>query len=101
MQFSTFHLFTRPEGMSGREVYARELELACFVEECGFDAVWIAEHHFRDYGICPNTMTVLAALAAKTTRIRLGSAVTVLPLHDPVRFAEEAAAVDILSGGRL
>ncbi|HVW31289.1 MAG TPA: LLM class flavin-dependent oxidoreductase, partial [Acidimicrobiia bacterium] len=70
-------------------------------EELGFHSAWVAEHHFTDYGLVPNTLQYLAAAAALTERIRLGAAVVVTPLHNPIRIAEEAAFVDVLSGGRL
>jgi alkanesulfonate monooxygenase SsuD/methylene tetrahydromethanopterin reductase-like flavin-dependent oxidoreductase (luciferase family) len=59
------------------------------------------EHHFTDYGFLPNTMTMAAHAAALTERIRLGTAVITLPLHHPIRVAEEVALVDVLSGGRV
>jgi alkanesulfonate monooxygenase SsuD/methylene tetrahydromethanopterin reductase-like flavin-dependent oxidoreductase (luciferase family) len=101
MRFSTFHLFNQTPGESFADVYTRELEIIDYLEEVGFDGVWVAEHHFRDYGTCPNILSLLAYLAARTTRLLLGSAIVVLPLHDPKRVAEEAAMVDLLSGGRL
>jgi alkanesulfonate monooxygenase SsuD/methylene tetrahydromethanopterin reductase-like flavin-dependent oxidoreductase (luciferase family) len=101
MRFSTFHLFNQTPGESFEQVYERELEIIDYLEELGFDGIWVAEHHFRDYGTCPNTLSLLAYLAARTERLLLGSAIVVLPLHDPKRVAEEAAMVDLLSGGRL
>ncbi|MCG5211697.1 LLM class flavin-dependent oxidoreductase [Streptosporangium sp. KLBMP 9127] len=101
MKFSTFHLFHRFDGQSFKEVYDYHLELAELAEELGFDGVRLAEHHFRDYGVAPNLFTVLAHLAARTSRLRLGTGIVVLPLHNPVHVAEEAAQVDLLSGGRL
>ncbi|GAA0945427.1 LLM class flavin-dependent oxidoreductase [Nonomuraea longicatena] len=101
MKFSTFHLFHRFDGQSFREVYDYHLRLIDLAEELGFDGVRVAEHHFRDYGVVPNLFTLLAHAAARTSRIRLGTGVVVLPLHHPVHVAEEAALVDVLSGGRL
>lgn len=101
MKFSTFHLFHRFDGQSTREVYDYQIELVELLEELGFDGVWIAEHHFRDYGVVPNPFTLLANLAARTERLRLGTGIAVLPLHNPVHIAEEAAMVDLLSDGRL
>jgi len=63
--------------------------------------VWLSEHHFADDGTCPALLPVAAAIAAKTTRIRVGTKVMLLPFHNPVRLAEDAAVVDILSNGRL
>jgi alkanesulfonate monooxygenase SsuD/methylene tetrahydromethanopterin reductase-like flavin-dependent oxidoreductase (luciferase family) len=68
----------------------------------GFDSVWLGELHFsRAFSILADPLMVLAAAAQRTTRIRLGTAVTLLPLHHPVKLAEEAAVADILSNGRL
>ncbi|MEV4090036.1 LLM class flavin-dependent oxidoreductase, partial [Nonomuraea fuscirosea] len=101
MKFSTFHLFHRFDGQSFKDVYDYHLELIELAEELGFDGVRLAEHHFRDYGVVPNLFTMLAHAAARTTDLRLGTGIVVLPLHDPVHVAEEAALVDVLSGGRL
>ncbi|MFE3452811.1 LLM class flavin-dependent oxidoreductase [Nonomuraea sp. NPDC059194] len=101
MRFSTFHLFHRFDGQSFKDVYDYHLELIELAEELGFDGVRLAEHHFRDYGVVPNLFTLLAHAAARTERIRLGTGIVVLPLHNPVHVAEEAALVDVLSGGRL
>ncbi|MCO6006515.1 LLM class flavin-dependent oxidoreductase [Actinoallomurus purpureus] len=101
MKFSTFHLFHRFEGQTVREVYDYQIEIAELCEELGFDGLWVAEHHFRDYGVIPNIFPLLSHLAARTERLRLGTGIVVLPLHNPVHVAEEAAMVDLLSGGRL
>jgi probable F420-dependent oxidoreductase len=101
MRFSTFHLFHRFEHQTVKEVYDHHAALAELAEEVGFDGVWISEHHFRDYGTVPSIATMLGYLAARTSRLRLGTGVMVLPLHDPIQVAEEAAQVDVLSGGRL
>ncbi|OUC91464.1 LLM class flavin-dependent oxidoreductase [Streptosporangium minutum] len=101
MKFSTFHLFHRFDGQSFKEVYDYHLELVELAEELGFHGVRLAEHHFRDYGVVPNLFTMLSHMAARTERLRLGTGIVVLPLHNPVHVAEEAAMVDMLSGGRL
>ncbi|WP_165975960.1 LLM class flavin-dependent oxidoreductase [Actinomadura rubrisoli] len=101
MKFSTFHLFHQFAGQTAREVYDYQIEVVELLEELGFDGVWVAEHHFRDYGVVPNIFTLLANLAARTERLRLGTGIVVLPLHNPIHVAEEAAMVDLLSGGRL
>ena len=69
-------------------------------EEAGFDSVWSSEHHFSDYQITPQMLMFLAWVAGQTTRVRLGTMVTVLPWHDPVRVAESFSVLDHLSGGR-
>jgi len=67
----------------------------------GVDEVWLSEHHFADDGTCPALLPVAAAIAATTSRIRIGTKVMLLPFHNPVRLAEDAAVVDIVSHGRL
>jgi alkanesulfonate monooxygenase SsuD/methylene tetrahydromethanopterin reductase-like flavin-dependent oxidoreductase (luciferase family) len=83
------------------DLYARILAQIERAEALGWDDVWISEHHFVEDGYTPSTLALAAAIAARTRRIRVGTAVLLLPLHDPVRVAEDAATVDVLSGGRL
>lgn len=101
MEFHTFHLVNWPEGWSQQEVYRNEVDMIQLSEELGYDGVWIAEHHFRRYSICPSIMPFAAFVAARTSRVKIGSGVVVLPLHNPIRAAEEAAELDLLSNGRL
>ena len=77
------------------------LDEAIYAEEVGLHSAWIGEHHFSTLGVlsCPDL--VLAYVAARTKRIRLAPAVTVLPLHHPIRVAEQWATLDLLSGGRV
>ena len=74
---------------------------ALYAEELGMHSAWIGEHHFNSLGVlsCPDL--VLAYVAARSKRIRLAPAVTVLPLHHPIRVAEQWATLDLLSGGRV
>src|SRR5579871_729399 len=74
---------------------------AQYAEQLGMHSAWIGEHHFNSLGVlsCPDL--VLAYIAARTQRIRLAPAVTVLPLHHPIRVAEQWATLDLLSGGRV
>src|SRR5579883_3446130 len=83
------------------EHYAGFLEHCADLEQLGFDEIVIPEHHFDPDGYVPNPIPILSALATKTSRVRLGSDLFVLPNHHPVRLAEDAAMVDILSNGRL
>lgn len=116
MRFSTFHSFAIHAAAGGvtdvelsssygdiahSEAIRRELDRIRLAEDLGFDTVWLREHHFTDYGFLSNPMLMAAHVAATTKRIRIGTAVMTLPLHHAIRAAEEAALVDVLSGGRL
>lgn len=81
--------------------YGRWLERIEEAERLGADAVWLTEHHFFDDGYLPQCWTFAAAIAARTSRLRIGTAVALLPLHPPVELAEQIAIVDIISGGRV
>jgi alkanesulfonate monooxygenase SsuD/methylene tetrahydromethanopterin reductase-like flavin-dependent oxidoreductase (luciferase family) len=78
----------------------RELELCLQAEALGFDSVWLPEHHFSDYSLMPDPVQVLTYIAARTSTIKLGTGVIVLPWHDPVRIAEQVILLDHLSDGR-
>jgi len=101
MQVGLFHTVQWPEGTNQRERYQQAIEQALLAEEAGFDSVWLTEHHFSRHGIVSDSISVLCHLAARTTSIRLGTAVAVLPLHHPLRLAEAAATLDVVSDGRL
>lgn len=82
-------------------VLADTVALAEEAEALGFDHLWIAEHHFASLSLSPSPLLTLSHLAARTERIRLGTGVLVLPLHQPMRLAEEIAYTDLISGGRV
>ena len=86
--------------VSDAEVFQLELGLGARAEAAGFDSVWVSEHHFSDYQLTSQQSMVLSWIAAQTTRVKLGTFVTVLPWNDPVRVAESFSVLDHLSGGR-
>ncbi len=91
----------RGAGPSDSHGYQDFIEYVVEAERLGFHSVFLVEHHFTGQGQVSASMTLLAHLAARTSRIRLGTAVVVLPWHNPVLVAEQAATLDLLSGGRL
>ncbi|MEU5364065.1 amino acid adenylation domain-containing protein [Streptomyces sp. NPDC005925] len=91
-----------PVGAGGPDKYAIVLDAARFADRHGFHAVWLPERHFHSFGgVFPNPSVLGAALARETSRIRINAGCAVLPLHHPVRVAEEWSVVDNLSGGRV
>jgi alkanesulfonate monooxygenase SsuD/methylene tetrahydromethanopterin reductase-like flavin-dependent oxidoreductase (luciferase family) len=88
-------------GTTYSEVYERSIDLARRAEEAGFDSVWVSEHHFFDDGYAPSVFPFVAAIARETSTIDVGTSVALAPLYHPVRLAEDAATVDLLSDGRF
>ena len=101
MRFGTFHLAEAPEDLSPGEALTAELRQIALAEQLGFDSVWLAEHHFTSYCIVNDALSFAAHVAAITSTVQIGTAVSVLPLHHPVEVAERATLVDVLSNGRL
>jgi probable F420-dependent oxidoreductase len=83
------------------EEYREIVDMVRLAETLGYDSAWVSEHHGSGDGYMPSLLTTLAACAAATGRIRLGTGVMLTPFHHPIRLAEDAATVDILSEGRL
>ena len=103
MKFGLFVLPSWPEGEANHQsrILGETLEQIEFAEELGFDSVWLAEHHFSRYGICPSIIPFATHVAARTRKIRIGSGVSVLTFHNPIFLAEETALMDVLSNGRF
>jgi alkanesulfonate monooxygenase SsuD/methylene tetrahydromethanopterin reductase-like flavin-dependent oxidoreductase (luciferase family) len=104
MKFGTHSLPTYMPESDGAlsDFYRCMFEQIVEVEKLGFDQAWVTEHHFGGYGgTLPHPPTFLAAAAQMTSRIRLGVAVAVLPLHNPLELAESYAMADVISNGRL
>lgn len=89
------------QDVTATPLYTDAVELATLAEDVGFDAFWVSEHHGFADAYLPSPLTLLAAIAARTRRIALGTGIVIAPLVHPVRLAEEAAVVDQLSNGRL
>ncbi len=83
------------------EIYQSALSRIETMDQTGYDAVWLAEHHFSSYSVCPSVHVMATHIAARTSNLRIGTAVTLAALYHPLRIAEEVALLDILSGGRV
>ncbi|PTR24776.1 alkanesulfonate monooxygenase SsuD/methylene tetrahydromethanopterin reductase-like flavin-dependent oxidoreductase (luciferase family) [Rhodococcus sp. OK519] len=81
--------------------YRQTLDRVAWAEKLGADSVWMTEHHFFDDGYLPQPLTLAASIAARTERIRIGTAILLAPHRHPIHIAEEAALVDLISNGRL
>jgi alkanesulfonate monooxygenase SsuD/methylene tetrahydromethanopterin reductase-like flavin-dependent oxidoreductase (luciferase family) len=101
VRFGTFFFLQAPPGRRHADIVHDELRQMEWTEELGYDAVWLTEHHFIDYGLAVDPATLAAAAASRTRRVRIGLAAAIVPFHHPVRFAEQMAMVDIIAGGRL
>ncbi|MBV7244223.1 MULTISPECIES: LLM class flavin-dependent oxidoreductase [unclassified Streptomyces] len=101
MRIGTFVLAAQFPGQGPGEALHRAVRSTEAAEESGLDSVWLAEHHFVPYGVCPSATTLAALLLGRTRRIRVGTAVSVLPNHHPVALAEQAALLHLTSGGRF
>ena len=102
MEFGLFHEFQQAPGAGPAVAFAQSFEQVDAAERMGLDAMWLAELHFNpERSVLSSPMMLAAAIAQRTKKMRIGTAVQVLPLCHPLRLAEEVATVDHLSGGRL
>ncbi|MBT3941762.1 MAG: LLM class flavin-dependent oxidoreductase [Chloroflexi bacterium] len=101
MKFGQFEVFRWHQDVTDSDSINRVMEKIELGDEIGLDEIWIAEHHFSRHGLISGIFSLLGNVAARTKHARIGTAVVVLPFHHPIQVAEEAATIDILSGGRL
>ena len=102
MKFGVLQFFSWPERrIPIAQVYQRALSRIEIMDKTGYDAVWLAEHHFNSFSVCPSVHVMGTHVAARTQRLRIGTAVTLAAFYHPLRIAEEIALLDVLSGGRV
>lgn len=102
LKFGVLQFFSWPQRrVSPTTVYERAMQRIALMEEAGYDAVWLAEHHFTGYSICPSVHMMGVHVANHTERLRIGMAVSLAAFYHPLRLAEEVALLDVLSGGRV
>ncbi|GAA2060472.1 LLM class flavin-dependent oxidoreductase [Catenulispora yoronensis] len=101
MRIGVFLVAADFPGVSPERALRTALDYGIAAEDAGFDDVFVAEHHFMPYGTCPSALTFAALLAGRTSRIGVGTAVTVMSTSHPVAVAEQAAMLDVLTGGRF
>jgi len=102
VKVGVLQFFSWPERRVPLEtVYARAFERIAVMDRTGYDAVWLAEHHFSGYSVCPSVHLMGMHVADRTRNLRIGTAVTLAAFYHPLRIAEEVALLDVLSGGRV
>ncbi len=102
MKFGVLQFFSWPERrVPLRTVYDRALQRIEIMDRTGYDTVWLAEHHFTGYSVCPSVHLMGMHVAGRTENLRIGTAVSIAALYHPLRLAEEVAMLDVLTGGRV
>jgi alkanesulfonate monooxygenase SsuD/methylene tetrahydromethanopterin reductase-like flavin-dependent oxidoreductase (luciferase family) len=102
MKFGVLQFFSWPDRRVAMPiVYERALNRIEIMDRSGYDAVWLTEHHFNDYSVCPSIPVMGAYAAARTKNLHIATGVTLAAFYHPLRLAEEIALLDILSGGRV
>ncbi len=102
MKVGVLQFFSWPERRVAIEaVYERALQRIEVMDRGGYDAVWLAEHHFHSFSVCPSVHMMGVHVAGRTQRLRIGTAVSLAAFYHPLRLAEEVALLDVLSGGRV
>lgn len=104
MKFGCLFDFRQPASLTNLdrgEFYAAMFDQIGYLDQAGFDSVWITEHHFVEDGYLAASMPMLAAIAARTRNVKVGSYVILAPFYHPLRLAEDAALIDVISNGRL
>jgi alkanesulfonate monooxygenase SsuD/methylene tetrahydromethanopterin reductase-like flavin-dependent oxidoreductase (luciferase family) len=102
MKLGVLQFFSWPERrVDLATVYDRAIQRIEIMDRSGYDAVWLAEHHFSSFSVCPSVHMTGTLAAARTRRLRIGTAVSLAAFYHPLRLAEEVALLDVLSGGRV
>ena len=102
MKFGVLQFFSWPNRRGELSVvYQRAMDRIQIMDQTGFDAVWLAEHHFSTYSVCPSVHIMATHIAGKTRNLRIGTAVSLAAFYHPLRLAEEVALLDQLTGGRI
>jgi alkanesulfonate monooxygenase SsuD/methylene tetrahydromethanopterin reductase-like flavin-dependent oxidoreductase (luciferase family) len=103
VNFGLWYDFRNPEpwAIPFERLYTQALDQIVEAERLGFDSIWMTEHHFCDDGYTPAPLVMAAAIGARTRRMRIGTNLMILPLHNPVRIAEDTATLSLLTGGRF
>ena len=101
MKVGVLQFFSWTRRVPLQAVYERALQRIEIMDRTGYDGVWLAEHHFNTYSVCPSINVMATHVAARTRNLRIGMAVSLAAFYHPLRLAEEVAMVDVLSGGRV